>query len=280
MNILKTIVETKVSMNELHKQGKSIGFVATMGALHDGHLQLIKQSKRENDYTICSIFINPIQFNKTEDLEKYPNQIEKDIELLEAENCDFLFNPSVEEMYPEIDQTEFDFGNLEDVMEGANRPGHFRGVAIVVKRLFEIIEPTRAYFGKKDYQQLLIVNSLVEQYNLSPEIIGCEIIREESGLAMSSRNQRLSFGQKRKAPSVYTHLKKARDLKEYLAPDVLKRWIEEKYIGHDDFRLEYIEVADGNNLQPIEKWEDTDKPMIFIVVHMGAVRLIDNIELY
>jgi len=280
MNIYNTIVETKVAMNELHKQGKSIGFVATMGALHQGHLELIKQSKRDNDITICSIFVNPIQFNRQEDLEKYPNQIEKDIKLLEDENCDFLFNPTADEMYPEIDQTEFDFGKLEQVMEGANRPGHFRGVAIVVKRLFEIIEPTRAYFGKKDYQQLLIVESLVKQYNLSPEIIGCEIVREDSGLALSSRNQRLSFGQKRKAPAIYKNLKKAKELKEYLAPDVLKRWIEEKYIGHEDFRLEYIEIADGNNLQTITSWNDTDRPMAFIVVHMGNVRLIDNIELY
>jgi len=280
MNIYNTIVETKVAMNELHKQGKSIGFVATMGALHQGHLELIKQSKRDNDITICSIFVNPIQFNRQEDLEKYPSQIEKDIKMLEDENCDFLFNPTADEMYPEIDQTEFDFGKLEQVMEGANRPGHFRGVAIVVKRLFEIIEPTKAYFGKKDYQQLLIVKSLVKQYDLSPEIIGCEIVREDSGLALSSRNQRLSFGQKRKAPAIYKNLQKAKELKEYLAPDVLKRWIEEKYIGHEDFRLEYIEIADGNNLQPIESWSDTDKPMAFIVVHMGNIRLIDNIELY
>ena len=280
MNIYKTVAETQSNIETLRKEGKTIGFVPTMGALHQGHLALIKQSKAENDITVCSIFVNPIQFNKVEDLKKYPSQLEKDIELLEAEGCDFLFNPSVDEMYPKPDQSEFSFGDLESVMEGANRPGHFRGVAVVVKRLFEIIEPTKAYFGKKDYQQLLIVKSLVEQYNLSPEIIGCEIVREDSGLAMSSRNQRLSFGQKRKAPGIYLNLKKAKDMKEYLAPDVLKRWIEEKYIGHDDFKLEYIELADGNKLQPIENWNDSDKPMAFIVVHMGDVRLIDNIELF
>ena len=280
MNIYKTVAETQSNIETLRKEGKTIGFVPTMGALHQGHLALIKQSKAENDITVCSIFVNPIQFNKVEDLKKYPSQLEKDIELLEAEGCDFLFNPTVDEMYPKPDQSEFSFGDLESVMEGANRPGHFRGVAVVVKRLFEIIEPTKAYFGKKDYQQLLIVKSLVEQYNLSPEIIGCEIVREDSGLAMSSRNQRLSFGQKRKAPGIYLNLKKAKDMKEYLAPDVLKRWIEEKYIGHDDFKLEYIELADGNKLQPIENWNDSDKPMAFIVVHMGDVRLIDNIELF
>ena len=275
-----SIKEIKELIQELRDSGKSIGFIPTMGALHDGHLSLIRQSKAENDITVCSIFVNPIQFNKQEDLDNYPNQLQKDIELLDEEECDYLFNPSVNEMYPKPDNSTFDFGELEKVMEGANRPGHFRGVAIVVKRLFEIIEPNRAYFGKKDYQQLLIVKSLVNQFRLSPEIIGCDIVREDSGLAMSSRNQRLSFGQKRKAPSIYINLKKAKDLKEYLAPDVLKRWIEEKYIGHDDFKLEYIEIADGNNLQPIEKWNDTDKPMAFIVVHMGDVRLIDNIELF
>ena len=280
MKTIKTVTEIQSTVQALVRQGKSIGFVPTMGALHQGHLSLIQQSKKENDITVCSIFVNPIQFNRKEDLEKYPNQIEKDIELLIAEGCDFLFNPNTEEMYPQPDDTTFDFGSLELVMEGKNRPGHFRGVAIVVKRLFEIIKPNRAYFGKKDYQQLLIVKSLVQQYNLSPQIIGCEIVREDSGLAMSSRNQRLSFGQKRKAPSIYTNLQKAKDLSEYLSPPVLKRWIEEKYIGHDDFRLEYIEIADGHNLQTITEWADTDKPMAFVVVHMGSVRLIDNIELY
>jgi len=280
MNIYKTIAETQAKVKELKDEGKTIGFVPTMGALHQGHLALIKRSKAENDITVCSIFVNPIQFNNTEDLQNYPSQLKKDIELLESEGCDILFNPEVEEMYPEADESEFNFGELEEVMEAVNRPGHFRGVAIVVKRLFEIIEPTKAYFGKKDYQQLLIVKSLVEQYNLSPEITGCEIVREESGLAMSSRNQRLSFGQKRKAPYIYANLKKAKELKEYLSPAVLKRWIEEKYIGHEDFGLEYIEIADGNNLQAIESWDDTDKPMAFIAVHMGSVRLIDNIELF
>jgi len=280
MEIYNTILETQNRLNELRSSGKSIGFVPTMGALHQGHLSLIERSKKENDITVCSIFVNPIQFNQAEDLEKYPSQIEKDIELLESVDCDILFNPSVEEMYPQPDETEFDFGELELVMEGAHRPGHFRGVAVVVKKLFEIVKPTKAYFGKKDYQQLLIVKSLVEQYKLSPEIVGCDIVREESGLAMSSRNARLSFGQKRIAPQIYKNLMKAKELKEFLAPAILKRWIEEKYIGHEDFRLEYIEIADGNNLQPIENWDDTNKPMAFIAVHMGAVRLIDNIELY
>ncbi len=279
MNIFKTIADIKQALSKLRNEGKSIGFVPTMGALHHGHLSLIQQSKAENDITVCSIFVNPIQFNNKKDLEKYPNQITNDIQMLTDEGCDFLFNPGVEEMYPVADNSEFNFGYLEQVMEAANRPGHFRGVAIVVKRLFEIIEPTKSYFGKKDFQQLLIVKSLVEQYDLSPEIVACDIVREDDGLAMSSRNKRLSFSQKRKAPAIYANLQKAKGMKEYLSPKLLIRWIEEKYIGHEDFRLEYFEIADGETLRPIEEWSESNNPMGFIVVHMGSVRLIDNIEL-
>jgi len=278
MKIFTSISEISNILEKYRQEGKSIGFVPTMGALHEGHLNLIRKAKAQNDISVCSIFVNPIQFNNKEDLEKYPNKIDRDIELLENENCDILFNPSVEEMYPQPDETEFDFGELELVMEGAHRPGHFRGVAIVVKKLFEIIKPTKAYFGKKDYQQLLIVESLVEQYKLSPEIVACEIVREKDGLAMSSRNSRLSFSQRRKAPAIFKNLQKAKELKEYLSPEQLKRWMEERYTGSDDFLLEYFEIADSKTLQPITEWNTEHKAMGFIVVHMGSVRLIDNIE--
>jgi len=279
MRIFTTISKIIETLDDFQREGKSIGFVPTMGALHAGHISLIQESKANNDITIASIFVNPIQFNNKEDLEKYPNQIEKDIQMLEEENCDILFNPTVEEMYPTPDLTEFDFGKLEKVMEGANRPGHFRGVAIVVKRLFEIIKPTKAYFGKKDYQQLLIVKSLVSQYNLSPEIIACNIVREEDGLAMSSRNKRLSFAQRRKAPSIYANLQKAKDLKEYLSPKQLKHWMHERYLGNEDFTLEYFEIADSETLESITEWDDNKNTIGFIVVHLGGVRLIDNIEI-
>jgi pantoate--beta-alanine ligase len=279
MRIFTTISKIIETLDDFQREGKSIGFVPTMGALHAGHISLIQESKANNDITIASIFVNPIQFNNKEDLEKYPNQIEKDIQMLEEENCDILFNPTVEEMYPTPDLTEFNFGKLEKVMEGANRPGHFRGVAIVVKRLFEIIKPTKAYFGKKDYQQLLIVKSLVSQYNLSPEIIACNIVREEDGLAMSSRNKRLSFAQRRKAPSIYANLQKAKDLKEYLSPKQLKHWMHERYLGNEDFTLEYFEIADSETLESITEWDDNKNAIGFIVVHLGGVRLIDNIEI-
>jgi pantoate--beta-alanine ligase len=280
MKIFKTVTEMESAMRKLRDEDRSIGFVPTMGALHEGHLSLIRQAKAENDIAVCSIFVNPIQFNNPDDLAKYPQQIEKDIQMLEEIDCDYLFNPDVDEMYPEPDTTEFDFGYLEQVMEGVNRPGHFRGVAVVVKRLFEIIKPHRAYFGKKDYQQLLIVKSLVEQYNLTPEIIACAIVREKDGLAMSSRNKRLSFSQRRKAPAIYANLQKAKELREYLSPEQIKHWMYERYSKSEDFALEYFEVADADSLQPIENWEDSQRPMGFIVVHMGAVRLLDNIEFF
>lgn len=279
MKIITTISEINETLNIFHKEGKNIGFVPTMGALHAGHISLIQESKENNDITVTSIFVNPIQFNNKEDLDKYPNQIEKDIQMLEDVNCDILFKPTVNEMYPTPDNSEFHFGKLEGVMEGANRPGHFHGVAVVVKRLFEIIKPTKAYFGKKDFQQLLIVQSLVSQHNLSPEIIACDIVREEDGLAMSSRNKRLSFAQRRKAPAIYENIKKAKDLKDYLSPKQLKHWMQERYLDNEDFILEYFEIADSKTLESITEWDTSRKAMGFIVVHLGGVRLIDNIEL-
>lgn len=278
MKTFTSIYQLKQTLKEIRNEGKSIGFVPTMGALHQGHLSLIQQSKEENEITVCSIFVNPIQFNNPSDLEKYPNQLDKDIKMLEEHDCDILFNPNVEEMYPEPDNAEFDFGYLDTVMEAANRPGHFRGVAIVVKRLFEIVEPSRSYFGKKDYQQLLIVKSLVEQYQLSPEIIACTIVREKNGLAMSSRNNRLSIAQKQKAPTIYANLKKAQELKKYLSPELIKVWIEEKHLDQEDFKLEYFEIYDAESLKPIKAWGDAVNSMGFIVVQMGDIRLIDNIE--
>lgn len=282
MKIFKKISDIKNEIGRLKQEGSKIGFVPTMGALHKGHIHLIECSVSDNDITVCSIFVNPIQFNNPEDLEKYPKQIDEDIKMLEEANCDILFSPDVEEMYPRNGEEfpQFDFGELGSVMEGRNRPGHFQGVAVVVKKLFEIVEPHRAYFGKKDYQQLLIVRSLVEQYHLSPEIVACNIVREKDGLAMSSRNKRLTFSQRRKAPAIYANLQKAKELKDYLSVEQLRRWMQERYLGSEDFRLEYFEIADADTLQSINNWEDSEKPMGFVVVHMGNVRLIDNIELF
>ena len=279
MKIFNTIAETRQYLDKMNTDGKTIGFVPTMGALHKGHLNLVKQAKKENDICVCSIFVNPIQFNNQDDLQKYPHQIDADISYLKELDCDVLFNPTVEEMYPEPDNSKFDFGQIENVMEGRNRPGHFNGVAIVVKKLFEIIQPTKAYFGKKDYQQLLIVKTLVQQYKLSPEIIGCDIVREDNGLAMSSRNERLDFWKRKEAEFIYESLQGAKQMKEYLSPVQLKKWVLERFRNKDMFVLEYFEVADSKTLQPLEKWEDSDSSIAFIVAHVDGVRLIDNIEL-
>ncbi len=280
MKILKTRKEVNNTLRNKLLNNASLGFVPTMGALHSGHLTLIKQAIDENDLSICSIFVNPTQFNNKQDLEKYPRTIEKDIQLLESINCDYLFLPTVEEMYPQGEENiQFDFGNLEKVMEGKDRPGHFQGVGIIVKKLFEIIQPTRAYFGKKDYQQLLIIKSLTKQYQLSPQIIACDIIREKDGLAISSRNQRLTVEQRKQAPEIYKVLQEAQKLSTTMEIEDLKNLVASKINSNPTMTLGYFQISNKENLQPINHWLSKGQQMGFIVVNMGDVRLIDNIEL-
>ncbi|MCD4665673.1 MAG: pantoate--beta-alanine ligase, partial [Bacteroidales bacterium] len=192
MKVFNTRIDIRKYLGAQKSNGLKIGFVPTMGALHEGHISLLKEAKADCDVVVCSIFVNPIQFNNNNDLEKYPREIESDIEKLNSVDCDVLFHPTVEEMYPVPDETIFDFGELDKVMEGQHRPGHFNGVAVVVKKLFEIVEPDKAYFGLKDYQQIVIIHKLTKDYNLPVEIIPCPTTREDSGLAMSSRNELLS----------------------------------------------------------------------------------------
>lgn len=257
---------------------ESIGFVPTMGALHQGHISLIQQAKQENSIVVCSIFVNPIQFNNPNDLLKYPRTFDEDVNLLEKAGCDILFFPSEAEMYPKLDETKYDFGHLEVVMEGKSRPGHFRGVAVVVRRLFEIIKPHKSYFGKKDFQQLKIVESLVKQYNLSPEIIPCEIIREFDGLAMSSRNMRLTAKQRTEAPLIYQTLKNSVLLAKSLPICEIIEYVVNTINRSDLMKVEYFEIADGDSLMPIYHWHESKNPMGFIVVNLGEIRLIDNIN--
>jgi len=267
-------------LDDFNALNLSIGFVPTMGALHKGHLSLIEQAKKENDICVCSIFVNPTQFNNPDDLKKYPRQLNKDIHLLESVDCDVLFKPEVEEMYPEDDKDiEFNFGAIETVMEGADRPGHFQGVGIIVKKLFEIVKPHKAYFGKKDYQQLLIIKSLQRQYNLSPKIIGCDIVREKDGLAMSSRNQRLSHQQRELAPHIYSTLIAAKNLNRNSTPDDIKQFVSQQINSVKLMKLVYFEISDADSLMPIIDWKSNQKAMGFIVVNMDGIRLIDNIEL-
>ena len=277
MLIYKSVNELQQFLTE--NKHKIIGFVPTMGALHRGHLSLIQASQQKADVTICSIFVNPIQFNKQEDLDNYPRNVDADVLKLESVNCEVLFLPSVEEMYPNKKYKNFEFGSLAEVMEGEHRPGHFNGVANVIERFFEIIRPNYAFFGEKDFQQLAIIKALTKQLALKTEIIGCPILREASGLAMSSRNERLSATQKNDAATIFEALSfiKKNYLKHNIADhkDYFTKTISEKNI-----KLEYIEFADGNTLQPVKNWNETDYCVVFIAVHVGKVRLIDNVTIY
>jgi len=261
------------------EDGKTIGFVPTMGALHQGHLDLMLRAKQENDILVVSIFVNPIQFNNPEDLEKYPRDLVADIELLEDIGCDILFVPSVTEMYPKKVSKEYSFGPLETVMEGASRPGHFNGVAIVVSKLFNITLPHKAYFGEKDFQQLAIISKLVEMDKIPVEIIPCPTIREVDGLAMSSRNKRLTNEERAIAPFIYKMLKFAKKTSSTTSPDKLKQQIITMFNDRYEFDLEYFEFADDKELQPINSWNSSPGIIAFVVVKLGKVRLIDNIRI-
>jgi len=278
MYIFSTIKETSDYLSRKKGQGLRIGFVPTMGALHEGHLSLMRRAKEENDLLAVSIFVNPIQFNNAQDLEKYPRDLAKDRALLEQVGCDVLFAPDADEMYPEPETTVYDFGPLEQVMEGASRKGHFNGVAVVVYKLFEIIEPDRAYFGEKDFQQLAIIKELVRKYKLPVEIVPCPIVREKDGLAMSSRNERLMEDERKIAPKISQILKEAKTKTEELNPAELKIWVTEQFEKEPQFRLDYFEIADDTYLQTVENWNKNTGTMGFVAVFLGNVRLIDNIR--
>ncbi len=280
MNTYTTIAGLKSALQQQRASGLTIGFVPTMGALHEGHLELMRRAKKENDLLVVSIFVNPIQFNNKEDLEKYPRILEADSKMLESVNCDFLFAPAVEEMYPEPDTTSYDFGALGDVMEGAFRPGHFNGVAIVVRKLFEITEPHKAYFGEKDFQQLAIIQQLVKMLQMPVEIVPCAIVREKDGLAMSSRNMRLSPAERALAPKIHKILKKAAGLKNVLSPEEMRRWVWHELEKEKAFSLDYVEIADDSYLQPVEHWNDASGMVIFVALFLGKVRLIDNMRIF
>ena len=269
-------------LNKQREKGLKVGFVPTMGALHDGHLTLVRRSKRENDLTVCSIFVNPIQFNNKGDLAKYPRNLRQDSQLLEESGCDLLFAPETTEMYPEVEQVTLnvDFGVLDKVMEGKFRPGHFKGVAIVVKKLFDIVRPARAYFGKKDFQQLAVISHLVNMLQIPVEIVPCETIREVDGLAMSSRNARLTATERNLAPTIYRILGEVREKAGKKPVGELKAWAIEKIQENPAFRVEYFEIGDKESLMPVESWNDKVRAMAFVALFLGEVRLIDNIELF
>lgn len=279
MVISETIDETRKYLDRARKEGKRVGFVPTMGALHAGHIELVKRSCRENQITGCSIFVNPIQFNNKEDLAKYPRTLDNDLELLRESGCDLVFVPSAGEMYPEPVSKTYDFGPLERVMEGAYRPGHFNGVAIVVKKLFDIFTPDRSYFGEKDFQQLRIIQSLAEMEHLPVEIIPCPTVREPDGLAMSSRNRRLTAEERSIAPGIYRALSRAKELMNTATVDEVKRSSME-YLQDLGFRVEYFEIADITSLQPLQSWESPNGAIACVAAFLGGVRLIDNMILF
>lgn len=281
MRVFKTVLGVARHMSKLRREGKRIGLVPTMGALHEGHLSLVKRCAEENDVCVVSVFVNPTQFNNAEDLEKYPRTVEKDIEFLRQNSrCKFLFLPSVKEIYPEPDLRQFNFSPLDQVMEGPARPGHFNGVAQVVTRLFEIIEPHRAYFGEKDFQQLAIIRELVKRYPKyqDVEIIGCPIVREESGLALSSRNARLSDEEKNEAVNISKTLFASLDLMKSKSVGEVMDWVVSEINKHEKLNVEYFDIVDSLTLQKVNTWRDSDNITGCITVYCGEVRLIDNIQ--
>lgn len=281
MKICKNRSEIFDVITHLKFKNKTIGFVPTMGALHDGHLSLVMKSKQENDITIVSIFVNPIQFNNPDDLKKYPRTIDADFKLLRDVECDVVFVPEVEDMYPEgQNNTEsYDFGALESVMEGAHRPGHFNGVAIVVKRLFDLVPANKAYFGLKDFQQLAIVQQLVSQLKIPITIVPCDIVREKDGLAMSSRNVRLTQEQRKQSVSISKALFMAKEQVAAKTIEEVKKVVVDIINDVPLLKIEYFDIVDAVSLQPVNSWDNTKSIVGCIAVNVGDVRLIDNIIL-
>lgn len=278
MKIVKGINELKGYLADSKKDGKRIGLVPTMGALHKGHLSLVERCVKENDVCVVSVFVNPTQFNDKHDLETYPRTLEADCALLEQAGCDFVFAPLVEEMYPEPDTRTFDFGPVMQVMEGAKRPGHFNGVAQVVSKLFYIVEPDNAYFGEKDFQQIAVIRAMVKQLQIPVQINACPIVREADGLALSSRNTRLTPELRAKAPKIARAMRKSLELAKTKSVKEVHDYVVNTLNADPDLEVEYYEIVDGNSLQAIQDWKDTDYAVGCITVYCGEVRLIDNIK--
>jgi len=276
MLIFKKVTDLQ---NWLQSQTAPIGFAPTMGALHSGHLELIRMAKREGCLAVASIFVNPTQFNDPRDLERYPRNLENDLELLRSSGCNLVFAPEVKEIYPEPDTRLFDFGVLGQTMEGKHRPGHFNGVAQVVSKLFDIIRPDQAYFGLKDFQQLAIIKQMVRDLKMQVKIVACPIVREKSGLAMSSRNELLTAEERLNAAWIYKTLTKAKKLTSEKSVQDLADWIRETINKNGFLNVEYAEIVDEETLQPVESWKNKNKIFACVAVYCGKIRLIDNLEL-
>ena len=278
MKVIHTVASLNEALAPYRFSGAPVGFVPTMGALHEGHATLVRQCVSENKVCVVSVFVNPTQFNNREDLRLYPRTLEADCELLKKLGVTFVFAPSEEEMYPTPDTRVFDFGALDKVMEGRFRSGHFNGVAQVVSRLFDIVKPNAAYFGEKDFQQLAIVREMTNLLDLPVRIVGAPTVRETSGLAMSSRNQRLSETEKTNAAEIYRILKKSTEMIGTHSPAEVADFVIKSINNVPGLRVEYFQIVDGSSLQSIWLWEDADYIVGCIAVFCGDVRLIDNIQ--
>lgn len=278
MKIVSSIKDLKNFLTLEREKGKKVGLVPTMGALHAGHISLVKRCVAENDICVVSDFVNPTQFNDKHDLETYPRTLDADCALLEPVGCDYVFAPSVAEMYPEPDTRVFNLGPVAEVMEGPRRPGHFNGVAQVVSKLFYIVEPDNAYFGEKDFQQIAVIREMVRQLNLPVHIVDCPIQREADGLALSSRNTRLTPEQRQKAPVIARTLKESTTFVPAKSVQEVIDYVVNTINQVPEMDVEYFEIVDGNTMQPIQNWSDTTYPVGCITVYCGEVRLIDNIK--
>ena len=281
MQPIKSIAELEQYIANLRNENKTIGFVPTMGALHEGHLQLVRRAVAENDVAVVSVFVNPTQFNDKNDLAKYPRTLEADAALLESVGCMAVFAPEANEFYTEEEMNstfQFDFAGLDEVMEGKFRPGHFNGVVQVVSKLFRLVKPTRSYFGEKDFQQLAIIRHMVRTMGFDVEIVGCPIVREESGLARSSRNMLLSEAERVVAANIHAVLKESTSFYSMTTVQELHDATIAAINRHEGLEVEYYDIVNGDTLQSIEKWEDADYVVGCITVYCGSVRLIDNIR--
>ncbi|MBP3420562.1 MAG: pantoate--beta-alanine ligase [Marinifilaceae bacterium] len=277
MQVFETKDRLSIYIKQCKERGEVVGFVPTMGALHEGHISLVKQAKESCNVVVVSIFVNPTQFNDPKDLERYPRTLENDIKLLESVGCDAVLTPSVEEIYPEPDTRQFDFGYIGEIMEGPKRPGHFNGVAQVVSRLFDIVNPDRAFFGMKDFQQIAIIRSMVSQLDYNIDIVSCPIVRESDGLAMSSRNRLLSAEHRATAPNIHRILSEAVKIHNTMSVAELKNWIIESINSNPLLEVEYVEIVDEKSLKITEEWSEEGSKVICITVYAGEIRLIDNI---
>jgi pantoate--beta-alanine ligase len=278
MIVYRTRDDLSGHLNSVGRDNNSIALVPTMGALHRGHMSLVEKAASENDVVVVSIFVNPSQFNDPRDLESYPRTLDRDLEMLQKLEADLVFVPSIKEMYPVVDDRVFDLHPLDKVMEGKHRMGHFNGVAQIVSRLFLLTLPDRAYFGQKDFQQLVIVRRLTEILNLDIQIVPCPIVREKDGLAMSSRNERLTKEERKLAPYIYETLKLAREKKEEFSPSELKVWVRDRFDRHSELSLEYFEIVEDKALKSITDWAEGANKVACLAVQLGRVRLIDNLN--